>query len=115
MNDNENNLTPGIISSSGSPGSDLAHDGSGAHRGSVIARPPGSEAQSRAYGVALRCLYQRSPIIMLVSTATALVRSYSSYKNCAVRLVLNGLITVLLAILMIPGYFHSLLTTWWDF
>ena len=112
MNDNENNLTPGIIFLFWIP---LALTWlmmalEGPIVASVIARLQEAKLNLAAYGVALSVAFiSEGPIIMLVSTATALVRSYSSYKKLLrFALVLNGLITVLLAILMIPGVFSFL-------
>jgi len=112
MNDNENNLTPGIIFFFWVP---LALTWlmmalEGPIVASVIARLQEAKLNLAAYGVALSVAFiSEGPIIMLVSTATALVRSYSSYKKLLrFALVLNGLITVLLAILMIPGVFSFL-------
>ena len=77
---------------------------------SVIARLQEAKLNLAAYGVALSVAFiSEGPIIMLVSTATALVRNYSSYRKLLrFALLLNGLITVLLAILMIPGVFFFL-------
>ncbi len=112
MNDNENNLTPGIIFFFWIP---LALTWimmalEGPIVASVIARLQEAKLNLAAYGVALSVAFiSEGPIIMLVSTATALVRNYSSYKKLLrFALVLNGLITVLLAILMIPGVFSFL-------
>jgi O-antigen/teichoic acid export membrane protein len=112
MNDNENNLTPGIIFLFWIP---LALTWimmalEGPIVASVIARLQEAKLNLAAYGVALSVAFiSEGPIIMLVSTATALVRNYSSYRKLLrFALVLNGLITVLLAILMIPGVFSFL-------
>ncbi len=112
MNDNENNLTPRIIFLFWIP---LALTWimmalEGPIVASVIARLQEAKLNLAAYGVALSVAFiSEGPIIMLVSTATALVRNYSSYKKLLrFALVLNGLITVLLAILMIPGVFSFL-------
>jgi hypothetical protein len=77
---------------------------------SVIARLQEAKLNLAAYGVALSVAFiSEGPIIMLVSTATALVRDYSTYKKLLrFAVVLNGLITVLLAILMIPQVFSFL-------
>jgi O-antigen/teichoic acid export membrane protein len=112
MNDNENNLTPGIIFLFWIP---LALTWimmalEGPIVASVIARLQEAKLNLAAYGVALSVAFiSEGPIIMLVSTATALVRSYSSYRKLLrFALTLNGLITLLLAILMIPGVFSFL-------
>ena len=77
---------------------------------SVIARLQEAKLNLAAYGVALSVAFiSEGPIIMLVSTATALVRDYSSYRKLLrFAVVLNSLITVLLAILMIPQVFYFL-------
>jgi O-antigen/teichoic acid export membrane protein len=77
---------------------------------SVIARLQEAKLNLAAYGVAMSVAFiSEGPIIMLVSTATALVRNYSSYKKLLrFALVLNGLLTVLLAGLMIPQVFSFL-------
>ena len=84
---------------------------------SVIARLQEAKLNLAAYGVALSVAFiSEGPIIMLVSTATALVRDYSSYRKLLrFAVVLNSLITVLLAILMIPQVFSSLPMRWWGF
>jgi progressive ankylosis protein len=112
MNDNENNLTPGIIFLFWIP---LALTWimmalEGPIVASVIARLQEVKLNLAAYGVALSVAFiSEGPIIMLVSTATALVRNYSSYRKLLrFALLLNGLITVLLAILMIPRVFSFL-------
>ncbi|MGE5841169.1 MAG: hypothetical protein ACM335_02750, partial [Deltaproteobacteria bacterium] len=77
---------------------------------SVIARLQDAKLNLAAYGVAISVAFiSEGPIIMLVSTTTALVRSYSSYRKLLrFALWLNGLITVLLAVLMIPQVFSFL-------
>src|SRR5512139_4106068 len=77
---------------------------------SVIARLQEAKLNLAAYGVALSVAFiSEGPIIMLVSSATALVRGYSSYRKLLkFALALNGLITVLLAVLMIPHVFSFL-------
>jgi len=112
MNDHENNLTPGIIFLFWIP---LALTWimmalEGPIVASVIARLQEAKLNLAAYGVALSVAFiSEGPIIMLVSTATALVRNYSSYRKLLrFALLLNGLITVLLAILMVPQVFSFL-------
>lgn len=77
---------------------------------SVIARLQEAKLNLAAYGVALSVAFiSEGPIIMLVSTSTALVRNHSSYRKLLkFALFLNGLITVLLATLMIPQVFSFL-------
>jgi hypothetical protein len=77
---------------------------------SVIARLQDAKLNLAAYGVALSVAFiSEGPIIMLVSTTTALVRSYSSYRKLLrFALWLNVLITVLLALLMLPQIFFFL-------
>lgn len=112
MKDYEDDLTPGIIFLFWIP---LALTWvmmglEGPIVASVIARLQEAKLNLAAYGVALSVAFiSEGPIIMLVSTATALVRNYSSYRKLLrFALLLNGLITVLLAILMIPGVFFFL-------
>ena len=112
MNDSENNLSPGVIFLFWIP---LALTWlmmalEGPIVASVIARLHGAKLNLAAYGVALSVAFiSEGPIIMLVSTSTALVRDYSSYRKLLrFALVLNGLITFLLAILMIPRVFSFL-------
>ena len=112
MNDNENNLSPGIIFLFWIPLALtwLMMGLEGPFVASVIARLQEAKLNLAAYGVALSVAFiSEGPIIMLVSTATALVRNYPSYKKLLrFALVLNGLITFLLAILMIPEVFSFL-------
>ena len=77
---------------------------------SVIARLEEAKLNLAAYGVALSVAFiSEGPIIMLVSTATALVRDYPSYRKLLrFALWLNGLLTLLLAIVMIPHVFSFL-------
>jgi hypothetical protein len=77
---------------------------------SVIARLEEAKLNLAAYGVALSVAFiSEGPIIMLVSTATALVRDYPSYRKLLrFALLLNGLITLLLAIVIIPQVFSFL-------
>jgi len=112
MNDNENNLTPRIIFLFWIP---LALTWlmmalEGPIVASVIARLGEAKLNLAAYGVALSVAFiSEGPIIMLVSTATALVRNYSSYRKLLrFAVVLNSLITFLLSILMIPRVFSFL-------
>ncbi len=112
MNDKENNLSPGIIFLFWIP---LALTWimmalEGPIVASVIARLQEAKLNLAAYGVALSVAFiSEGPIIMLVSTATALVRNDSSYRKLLrFALALNGLITVLLAVLMIPQVFSFL-------
>ena len=112
MNDKENTLSPGVIFLFWIP---LALTWlmmalEGPIVASVIARLQEAKLNLAAYGVALSVAFiSEGPIIMLVSTATALVRDYASYRKLLrFALVLNGLITVLLAILMIPRVFSFL-------
>jgi len=59
---------------------------------SVIARLEEAKLNLAAYGVALSVAFiSEGPIIMLVSTATALVRDYPSYRKLLrFALLLNG-------------------------
>ena len=77
---------------------------------SVIARLEEAKLNLAAYGVALSVAFiSEGPIIMLVSTATALVRDYPSYRKLLrFALLLNAAITLLLAIVMIPQVFSFL-------
>ena len=77
---------------------------------SVIARLQEAKLNLAAYGVALSVAFiSEGPIIMLVSTATALVRDYSSYRKLLrFALWLNGLLTLLLALVMVPQVFSFL-------
>ena len=112
MNDKENNLSPGIIFLFWIPLALtwLMMGLEGPIVASVIARLQEAKLNLAAYGVALSVAFiSEGPIIMLVSTATALVRNDSSYRKLLrFALALNGLITVLLAVLMIPQVFSFL-------
>ena len=95
MKDHEDHLTPGIIFLFWVP---LALTWlmmalEGPIVASVIARLQEAKLNLAAYGVALSVAFiSEGPIIMLVSTATALVRNYSSYKKLLrFAVVLNGL------------------------
>jgi hypothetical protein len=112
MNQYENKLSPGVIFLFWIP---LALTWimmalEGPIVASVIARLQEAKLNLAAYGVALSVAFiSEGPIIMLVSTATALVRNDSSYRKLLrFALALNGLITVLLAVLMVPQVFSFL-------
>jgi progressive ankylosis protein len=112
MKDHEDHLSPGVIFLFWIPLALtwLMMGLEGPFVASVIARLQGAKLNLAAYGVALSVAFiSEGPIIMLVSTATALVRNYSSYRKLLrFALVFNGLITVLLAVLMIPQVFSFL-------
>src|SRR5512136_1359302 len=101
MKDHEDNLTPGVIFLFWIPLALtwLMMGLEGPIAASVIARLQEAKLNLAAYGVALSVAFiSEGPIIMLVSTATALVRNYSSYRKLLrFALALNGLVTVLLA------------------
>ena len=74
----------------------------------VIARLVEPKYNLAAYGVAFSfALMVESPIIMIMSASTALVRGAESYRSLrAFTLLLNGLITAVMIVLILPPVFN---------
>lgn len=74
----------------------------------IIARLADAKFNLAAYGVAFSiALFVEGPIIMILSAATALARDRESYvKLRNFTYALNGLVTLLIAVLAIPGVFY---------
>ena len=77
----------------------------------LIARLPDPKINLAAYGVAFSiAILVEAPVMMLMSTATALVRDRDSYRR--LRLFthgLNGVATLPLCLLLIPSVFEALI------
>ncbi len=76
----------------------------------IIARLPDAKFNLAAYGVSFSlALIIEAPIIMLMSASTALVKdSISLSKLFRFSFYLNGLITIIMLILIIPRVFYAL-------
>ncbi len=77
----------------------------------VIARLPNSKENLAAYGVAFAfALIIEAPVIMMLSAATALVDRKANYlKVRNFTYFLNGLLTVLMLVLLIPPIFNTVM------
>jgi len=80
----------------------------------VIARLPDETFNLAAYGVAFSfALIIEAPIIMMLSAATALVRDVPSYRKLRnFTFFLNGALTLVLVLLLIPPVFHRVMIDW---
>ena len=77
----------------------------------TIARLPDPKINLAAYGVAFAiAILAEGPVIMLMTTATALVRDAQSYRRLRLfALGLNGLATLIVCILLVPAVFEALM------
>jgi len=76
----------------------------------VIARLPDLEYNLAAYGIAFSIgLFIEAPIMMLISASVALVRDDRSYRKLMeFTFLLNGIITLCMLVIVIPGVFRWL-------
>jgi len=79
----------------------------GPYLSAIIARMPNPKFNLAAYGVAFSfALLIESPVIMIMSAATALVKDYFSFQKLKIFIyTLNIAITVLMLIILIPEIF----------
>lgn len=82
----------------------------GPYLAATVARLPSPVANLAAYGLAFSLAWlAESPIIMLLTASTALAKDGPSFR--ALRrfvLLLNGLVTLLLLLILLPPVFHAL-------
>jgi hypothetical protein len=83
----------------------------GPYLAALIARLPEEKFNLAAYGVAFAfAILVESPVIMLMSASTALAEDELSYHRLArFTQALNGISTVLLIVLLVPGLFTFLM------
>lgn len=76
----------------------------------LIARLEAPKLNLAAYGVALSlAMLVEAPVIMLMSAGTALAADAASYRKLrSFTVVLDGLVTVLMVVALIPTVFHQL-------
>lgn len=79
----------------------------GPYLSAIIARMGEAKFNLAAYGVSFSfALIVEAPVIMLMSAATALVENYESFKKLKnFTYLLNGIITLFMLLLLIPGIF----------
>ncbi len=84
----------------------------GPYLAAIIGRLPDQTYNLAAYGVAFSlALIIESPIIMLLSASTSLVTHYGNYRKLLLYTsALNGMITLIMFVLLIPAVFDVLIS-----